>query len=221
MTISVVIPVLNEEKSLGTLLRQLSEIDLITEIIVVDGGSTDKTLRIAAEYKKVRIMETLKGRAVQMNTGAERASSEYLLFLHADSKLSDGLINELPSMLMTGKPGAFTLSFDQHHWLYRLYSNFSRLNWSLFTYGDQGLLIPKSLFVKLDGFKNIPIMEDLDMVRRIKMEADFCKYPAKIISSPRRFERSGILRQQMLNIFLVTGFYFGVSPQFLSRFYRY
>lgn len=221
MTISAIIPVLNEERSLGTLLDQLSEIDLVAEIIVVDGGSTDSTIEIATRKDKVTVVETVRGRAVQMNSGAEIATSQYLLFLHADSKLSDDLIHELPSVLKIGKPGAFTLSFDQHHWLYRLYSNFSKLNWSVFTYGDQGLLMPKSLFVKLGGFKNIPIMEDLDLVRRIKLEADFRKYPAKIITSSRRFQKNGIVGQQLLNIILVMVYYLGVSPQFLSRFYRY
>jgi rSAM/selenodomain-associated transferase 2 len=221
MTISAIIPVLNEERSLGTLLDQLSEIDLVAEIIVVDGGSTDSTIEIATRKDKVIVVETVRGRAMQMNSGAEMATSEYLLFLHADSKLSDELIHELPSIVKIGSPGAFTLSFDQHHWLYRLYSNFSKLNWSVFTYGDQGLFMPKSLFQKLSGFRNIPVLEDLDMVRRIKAEADFYKYPARIITSSRRFEKNGIIKQQVLNIILVAAFYFGASPQFLSRFYRY
>lgn len=221
MTISAIIPVLNEEKSLGALLDQLGDIDLVFEIIVVDGGSIDKTIEVAKRKDNVTVVESEKGRALQMNAGAERASSEYLLFLHADSKLSEGLIHELPSMINVGRPGAFTLSFDQHHWLYKLYSSFSRLNWSLFTYGDQGLFMPSSLFHKLGGFSDLPIMEDLDMVRRIKSKADFCKYPAKIITSSRRFEKNGIVKQQILNIILVAAFYFGASPQFLSRFYRY
>ncbi|MTI40909.1 TIGR04283 family arsenosugar biosynthesis glycosyltransferase [Fulvivirga lutimaris] len=221
MSISVIIPVLNEERSLDVLLEQLSEIDLIADIVIVDGGSVDNTLQIAASHQKVKIVETLKGRALQMNEGADNATSENLLFLHADSVLSQELIQELSNMVHEGKPGAFELSFDYNHWLYRVYARFSRLNWSIFTYGDQGLFIQKSLFLKLDGFKNIPIMEDLDMVRRIKREANFCKYPAKIITSSRRFEKNGIIRQQLLNIILVMAYYLGVKPQFLSRFYRY
>ncbi len=219
MKLSVIIPTLNEEQHITQLLDSLQIVD--AEIIVCDGGSTDKTIELVDAYSSVNVINAKKGRANQMNAGAEEALGSTLLFLHADSILSKKAIESLPHLIKLAIPGAFQLKYDQTGWLLRVYEWFSKLNTSLTTFGDQGLLIEKRLFTELGGYKPYPIMEDLDLVRRIKRKTKFVKFNAAIVTSSRRFDAHGHFKQQMVNVFLVLGFYFGVSPQFLSRFYRY
>ncbi len=219
--ISVIIPTLNEEVRIAVLLRQLEDIPCVHEILVVDGGSKDCTIELVKDFKKVKLIEGEKGRANQMNLGSEHAQNPYLFFLHADSNLSQELIQVLPDLIRPNIAGAFKITFDKDGLAYGLYSWFSQFNLSLFTYGDQGLLIDKSLFDAMGGFKNIPIMEDLDIVRRLKGKVGFSKFPQTITTSSRRFKANGVYYQQIVNILLVIGFYLQVKPQFLSRFYRY
>lgn len=219
-TISVIIPTLNEEQNIGRLLDQLCLIkskDL--EIIVVDGGSQDSTLNIIKQYNSVKLIDYVKGRAIQMNAGAKSAQGEQLLFLHADSKLSTEMLNNLTSI--KSDAGSFRMKFKANGFLFLFYSMFTKINWTIFTYGDQGLWIKKSLFQKIGGFKEIPLLEDIDIVSRIKRVSKFEKIPFFISTSARRFKKNGVLKQQLINVILVTAYYIGFSPQFLSRFYRY
>jgi rSAM/selenodomain-associated transferase 2 len=219
--ISVVIPTLNEEQCIGTLIDSLQDASIFSEVIVVDGGSTDSTLSILDKFLWVKVISAPKSRAQQMNEGAKLASGQYLLFMHADSYLSKEAINSLPQLIDNFKAGAFSLQFDGSGIILQLYAWFTKFNWTITTFGDQGLFIDKKLFKELRGFRNLPIMEDLDMVRRIKKKTKFQKFSASMITSSRRYEANGHIRQQLINIVLVLGFYLGVSPHFLSRFYRY
>ncbi|HNP17865.1 MAG TPA: TIGR04283 family arsenosugar biosynthesis glycosyltransferase [Fulvivirga sp.] len=219
MGLSVIIPTLNEEHHITHLLDSLQNVN--AEIIVCDGGSSDKTVELARSYSNVKVIMAKKGRANQMNAGAGEALGSILLFLHADSILSKNAIESLPNLIDGAVPGAFQLKFDQNGWLLRVYEWFSKFNFSLTTYGDQGLLINKNLYNELGGYQPYPIMEDIDMVRRIRKKSTFKKFDAAIITSARRFKAHGHFKQQVINIMLVMGFYFGISPQFLSRFYRY
>jgi hypothetical protein len=156
-----------------------------------------------------------------MNLGAAHAEKPFLLFLHADSTLSHNLIQVLPNLIKPNVAGSFRLSFDGSGLAYRCYSWFGQFNVALFTYGDMGLLVDKNLFKSIEGFKSIPIMEDVDIVRRLRTKVKFLKFQETITTSSRRFEANGVYLQQLVNILLVLGFYLKVKPQFLSRFYRY
>ncbi len=218
--ISVIIPTLNEAANIGRLLADLTAYAMFTEIIVVDGGSTDDTLDKVRQFTNIKFLQSAQGRAVQMNTGAAKASGDYLLFMHADTLLPKDL-RYLERELTTTEAASFYMQFDKPSWLYRFYGRFTQLNWTIFTYGDQGLLIRKSVFENVGGFTNMPILEDVDLVRRVKKSHKFKKLPIVLTTSARRFEKNGVVKQQLLNIMLIVGYYLGCSPSFLKKFYRY
>jgi len=219
--ISVIIPVLNEEKHLPNLLNDLNSIKDQLEIIVVDGGSTDQSINRAAEFK-VKVIKSMSGKAIQMNKAAKVAQNEYLLFLHADSRLPLNSLNALIKEYRKNLESAsFYVSFNVEGFLYRAYSKLSRINHYLFTYGDQGLLVKKQIFESLGGFKEIPIMEDIDFIKRLKKKHTFKKLNYPIITSARRFKEHGAFIQQVKNILLVILFLIGVSPKRLAKYYQY
>lgn len=220
--ISVVIPTLNEEKFIGSLLDQLQVCTSVAEIIVSDGGSTDTTEHIANQYEKVKYVKAPKGRATQMNAGAAYAKNDFLLFLHADSEVDvNGIQSIIPTLSNDTQAGSFYLAFDDAGFWLNLYSRISKSDWTIFTYGDQGLFIRKELFDKVNGFREIPIMEDLDIVRRVKRHGKFKKINFPVTTCARRFNKNGVVLQQLKNVGLVSLYYLGVSPVWLSKFYRY
>lgn len=213
------VPTLNEESTIGHLLKDLSGIDEL-EVIVVDGGSKDRTVEMVSAYSEVQLLESPPGRAVQLNKGALRAKGQFLWFLHSDSRVEADIRDEVVVQIKESDcSGSCFLKFDKHGFWYSLYSKFSRINWSIFTYGDQGIFIKRSLFLELGCYRQIPIMEDIDLVRRIRKRCRFKKLDLPIITSARRFERNGVVRQEVKNITLVFLYLLGVSPYFLKRFY--
>ena len=218
--VSIIIPTLNEENYIGQLLSQLNQVDRdMIEVIIIDGGSVDHTPGIVERHDYVNLILSKKGRAVQMNGGAKEAKGEYLLFLHADSVLPEELINDL--VKIETESGSFKMKFTQKRFLYNFYSWFTSLNWTVFTYGDQGLWVKKSVFDKIGGFKEMPLLEDMEIVARLKKVSKFKKLPYSILTSSRRFASNGVIKQQLINILIVTAYYLGVSPHFLARYYRY
>jgi rSAM/selenodomain-associated transferase 2 len=222
MKISVIIPTLNEAKTLrGTLQKLKKGIDL--EIIVVDGGSLDDTVLIAKEYTK-KVFLSPPGRAIQMNEGARHAEGEILLFLHADSYISHGGTGKIVPALI-GLPavgGAFQLAFDTKNILLRLIAQLANLRTRLtrIPYGDQGIFITKNVFQKIGGFRDLPIMEDVDLAVRMKKEGKVVFLREKIYTSPRRWEKEGILFTTFRNRALMIGYLLGVSPHRLANCYK-
>jgi len=220
--ISVVIPVLNESRTIGSCLFRLQKEIADHEIVVVDGGSQDGTLDIVKAFPDVRRLYSPTGRARQMNRGAEAARGHILLFLHADTRLPPGGLCRIETLLRQQKDiaaGSFSLSFDYSSPFLRLYAQFSRINHILFTYGDQGLFMPKHIFKTIGGFREIPIMEDVEIQKKLRPMGRFVKIRQPVRTSARRFLSHGIIRQQVLNIGLVFLYHTGVSPSRLKRFY--
>jgi rSAM/selenodomain-associated transferase 2 len=221
--ISIIIPTLNEELMIGKCLYQFDQYLENLEIIVVDGGSTDDTVSIVKSFAKVTlIQESEKGRGRQMNRGASVAKGDILLFLHADTLLPPGGLGMIDAA-MRGQnvvAGSFYLCFDHRGLLLQLYSWLSKINHVLFTYGVQGLFLPRSVFEEIGGFAEMPLMEDVEVQQRLRRIGRFVKLNHCVNTSSRRFLANGIIRQQLVNIVLVLLYFAGVSPARLKRYYR-
>jgi len=218
--ISLIIPVFNEERIIGRTLGFLRKMDGFDEIIVVDGGSGDATVREVEQFPEVRLLRSEAGRAVQLNTGAAAAEGEFLFFLHSDTLPPVGAARMIRTALKDPAVhgGSFFLGFDQQRWAYRVISFFTRHS-KLLTFGDQGLFLRASAFHHLGGFPQIPIMEDFEIQRRLRRGGKFVKLPAPVITSARRFERNGVYWQMAVDFLILTGYLAGVPPHHLKRLY--
>ncbi len=220
--ISIIIPALNEAKTIEKTLRQILDYPSV-EVIVVDGGSQDKTSEIATKLGAKLIYSPEKNRAYQMNLGAAAAIGEIFLFLHADTLLPNRyspLVSEVLTMPKT-VAGAFELEIDKSTLSFRLLE--SLINWRShflsLPYGDQALFMKAEVFRQVGGFAKLPIMEDFDLVQRLKKWGKIRIAPAKVITSSRRWQKLGICRTTTINQLIVLGYYLGVSPKKLARFY--
>lgn len=202
--LSIVIPVYNEEKQLPLLLKHLEESSAgnISEIIVVDGGSTDGTSELAKKTPKVKYITSQKGRAVQMNTGAKIASSDILYFLHADSfpplNFDSLIINEVEK---GNKAGCFQMKFDKDHWWLNLMGFFTKFNHISCRGGDQSLFLKKDLYNELGGFdESYRVYEDNEIVKRLYQSGNFTVIKSWITTSARLYEKMGIWNAQLLYV---------------------
>ena len=223
--ISFIIPTFNEsstiEETLSKLTSIISEED---EIIVVDGMSEDQTAQIASTFRGVNVIESgTRGRAGQMNIGAGRARGEYLLFLHADTTIDGTGIEKLRNEIRNKGNiwGWFNLKLNSPRFIYRILETLAcyRTRLSHEPLGDHGIFVKKSLFNEVGGYPEIPIMEDVELVKRLKSVSKGKRIDHFVLSSVRRFEREGILRN-CLKISLMRARYFmGVSSAELSKGY--
>ena len=220
MRISVIIPTLNEANHIGPLLSQLSAQDAF-ELIVCDGGSHDETVSIARSQGAMTL-QSRPGRAVQLSTGAANATGEALFFLHADTVLPhDALAQIVRTLTKTpSASGSFCLAFAHNHPILRFYGACSRINSSWTTYGDQGLFMTRQTYDKIGGYRDLALLEDIDIQKRARRHGHFVKLPESLVTSPRRFLRDGIIKRQILNILIVCGYACGVSVAFLAKFYQ-
>ena len=221
--ISIIIPVLNEGNTIGACLDRINGQAEPHEIVVVDGGSLDNTLAVVRTFPGVKWLRTSKaGRGRQMNQGVRVAKGDILLFLHSDTLLMPGGLAMIETLLaQTGiVAGSFSLRFDHQSPFLRLYARFSRINHILFTYGDQGLFMTRRIFEQVDGFPELPLMEDVEIQESLRKIGRFVKIRHPVVTSARRFLSNGIIRQQLLNTGLVLLYHAGVSPARLKRFYN-
>jgi rSAM/selenodomain-associated transferase 2 len=221
MRISVIIPVLNEEKAIGPALAALTALKP-HEIIVVDGGSGDRTREIGAQAG-AKVLLSGAGRARQMNRGALEATGDVLLFLHADTRLPASALRDIAAAL--GEPryvgGRFDVELDSDRWLLkvvgRMISYRSRV--TKVGTGDQALFVRRETFGELDGFPDMPLMEDIAFCRRLKQLGEVACLKSKVVTSARRWETDGVWRT-IFRMWALKLFYLaGVSPARLKRFY--
>lgn len=220
MSVSVIIPTLNEESCLAATLRQLRQ-ERPLEIIVVDGGSSDATCSQAAAADQ--FVHSDPGRAVQMNRGAAHAAGDVLLFLHADCTLEAGALEEAAALLgeRSVAAGCFRMTVEARGPLYRSidWCASARVRLTGLAYGDQGLFLRRTLFEELGGFPEMRLMEDLFFSRTLRSRGRVVVGARRIFVSPRRWQRAGLVRQTLRNWLLTTLAAGGVHPDRLAAFY--
>jgi rSAM/selenodomain-associated transferase 2 len=221
--ISVIIPAYNEEENIVCCIEAVQHQGDDIEIIVADGGGTDRTVELAGRLKGVIVVREGKGRGGQMNAGASRANGEILLFLHADTTLEEGWSQALAGALRDSSVvgGAFTFAIDNPGKKYRAVEQWVKLRCSLLKlpYGDQGIFIRKEIFEKLGGYENIPLMEDVDFMERMKGLGKIVILEKKAATSGRRWLKKGFFHTAMLNQLIMLLYKMGVSPHKLARIY--
>jgi len=217
---SVIIPTLNEEESIQGTIEKARDPD--AEIIVVDGGSRDRT-RALAEASGVKVLESEMGRSVQQNKGAGSSKGNVLLFLHADTRLPDRYLNHVFETLMPAMTagGAFRFKTDARIPLIRAVEWMTNFRSRIFhlPYGDQALFMKKSLFDSVGGFPERPIAEDLFLVQRLLKRGRIRIAEGEIITSGRRWQHLGVVRTTLINWLIMAGCCLGVSPEAMAPLY--
>lgn len=218
--LSIVIPTLNEVGQLGATLKPILH-HPNCEVIIADGRSSDGTVDLARELG-CRVITTNRGRGRQMNAGAAIAHGEYLLFLHADTRLPTNFFAEIHDTLDSGAiAGAFRFQVDQPGWGLRWVERGTNLRSRFFQmpYGDQGLFLRSNDFFRVGGFQNWPLMEDYELCRRLRRQGRIRIASTAILSSARRWIKLGLWRTTFINQLCIAGFLCGVSPERLATWY--
>jgi rSAM/selenodomain-associated transferase 2 len=221
MRVSVIVPVLNEEKSIASTLEALQYLKPY-EVIVVDGGSTDRTREIVAQ-SRARIVASPAGRARQLNQGARWARGEILLFLHADTRLPPSALDEVHAALGDSRyvGGRFDVRLDNGRWIFKMIGNMINLRSRLtkMVTGDQAMFVRREVFEKLGGFPDLPLMEDLAFSRMLKKRGRIACLRSRVVTSARRWETGGVWRTIFKMWTLRLLYLAKVSPFRLKRFY--
>lgn len=223
--ITVIIPVYNEESCIKATVRRLWEFDednLLEEIIVVDGGSTDKTAEKAKSDGVIVVSSPKKGRAAQMNCGASIAKGDILYFLHADTIPPKGFSNDMITAVKAGySAGCYRLSFDHDHWFLKANCWFTRFDIDSIRFGDQSLFVTKSKFFEVGGFceKHI-VLEDQNIIKRLKRIGRFTVIKKPVLTSARKYLENGIYKTQSIFFIIYFMYRLGFSQKKLLTTYR-
>ena len=201
--ISIIIPTINEANNLPLLLSDLSIIKKEGEIIIVDCGSEDKTIDLANFYGAKVFKSKEKNRGLQLDMGANNSSGEWLIFLHADTRLTHDWFRKINSVLNRNKNYIYYFKFKINHKkiIYRVLEILVNFRSQYFKkpYGDQGLIIHRTTYFKNNGYKKIPLMEDVDFFRRLNNKKDLRQLNLPIFISSRKWERTNIFLQALKN----------------------
>jgi len=220
--ISIIIPALNEAASLPISLKTIQTATNV-EVIVVDGGSLDATIQVA-EALGAKAINSTAGRSRQMNLGADVASGDILLFLHADTNLPiefDRLVRQTlqhPGVIA----GAFELKIDGTNPKLRIVEWGVKWRSHLFQmpYGDQAIFLESSVFHEIGGFPDLPIMEDFEFIRKLKQQGQIAIAPAAVVTSDRRWRKLNVCRTTLINQLMILGYLLKVPPARLAHWYR-
>ena len=201
--ISIIIPTLNEANNLPLLLSDLSIIQKEGEILIVDCGSKDKTIDVAKLYGAKLYKSRERNRGLQLDLGAKKSNGEWLMFLHADSRLTHNWFAKTKAVLKEDKNNIYYFKFkiNDEKKIYRVLEILVNFRSKYFRqpYGDQGLIIHRSIYLKNHGFRKIPLMEDIDFLRRLKNKKDLKQLNLPIFTSSRKWEKTNIFHQALKN----------------------
>ena len=224
---SIIIPVLHESKTINGLLDSLYDLvkEKPCEIIVVDGSKTQDTLGVITDTT-IKKYSCEKGRGRQMNLGAAHASGEILIFLHADTRLPSNALRIITEVLQGHQivGGAFSLQIDSDKLLLRMTALFSTLRSRMTRapYGDQVIFLRKTIFDAIGGYQEIPIMEDVELMRRIKKQKEkIIILSTSIVTSDRRWKQEGLLYTTLRDTLIIFLYWCGVPAEKLARFYPF
>ena len=222
LTISVIIPAIDEAAVIQAAVHSAQQSGA-NEVLVVDGGSRDDTVDLA-QQAKARVVTSEPGRARQQNAGATQATGDVLLFLHADCGLPENGLQQVQQQLqeVPGSPGGyFHQHIDDPATIYRWIEtgNLLRARVLGWAYGDQAIFVRSEVFRALNGFPDLPLMEDLYLMKRLKREGPLIDVNAPLTVSARRWKKRGTIRQTLRNWAMLTAVHLGVSPRALVRYY--
>ncbi len=223
MQTSIIIVTLNEADNIAHLVRHLLQYGgpHLKELFVVDGGSSDATCQLAKEAGAT-ILHAPKGRAVQMNYGAEHATGELLYFVHADTLPPVSYMDDIQAAVQEDFPiGCFRFQFDSDRWVLKVNSYFTRFEKMWCRGGDQTLFVTRSLFDELNGYDpKFEIMEEYDFIKRARKTHPFKIIAKPVLVSARKYEQNGYFRVQIANLTVFNMYRFGCSQQTMVRAYR-
>ena len=221
-TVSVIIPTFNESSTIQTIVSGI--FNDVLEVIVADGGSRDTTVELAHQAG-ASVLTVPHGRAAQLNASALRAQGDVLLFLHADTLLPKPFYRDIIDTVKCPHvaAGAFGLGIDSDRIGIRFVEKLANLRSRLLKlpYGDQGLFMKKNTFLRSGGFSNMPIMEDYELVHRLRRRGRIVTLDKQVLTSARRWLQLGILRTTLINQLMIAGYTLGISPERLAGFYRH
>ena len=235
MNLSIIIPLLNEVDNLPNLIAHINALSPAPQqVIVVDGGSTDGSITAVHNLLKAlpktrqssidwHVIESVAGRARQMNAGAKQTTGDVLLFLHADTQLPTDAIDDIQRAMTTYDWGRFDVRLDSHHPLLKIVGMMinKRSRLVSITTGDQAIFIEKSLFERLDGYPDQPLMEDVELCKRLKTISRPACLKSTVTTSARRWQQHGYFRTIFLMWHLRFDYWRGVSPDSLKqRYYK-
>ncbi|ACD95706.1 TIGR04283 family arsenosugar biosynthesis glycosyltransferase [Trichlorobacter lovleyi] len=224
MKISVIIPVLHEQDQINGIIRHLRSIDPDVEIIVVDGDPGGSTIAVIADGTVFRLGSSIKGRGNQLAAGTATASGDILLMLHADTFLPSHAFSSILTAVSRGTDwGAFRLGIDATSPLYRVIERFVDLRCKLFAlpYGDQAIFVRRVALQEIGGIPAIPLMEDVALARKLRQTGfRFAMLSERVSTSPRRWQKDGVIRRTLHNWLLLLRYLCGTEPEELTKWYR-